>query len=143
MAMIKCKECGYRISDKASTCPNCGMPQKKKKGSGCSLILSILIVLFLFSALFTEPSPTNNGISKEPQNVMTSYGLSKSDLAWHAVNSYGWDCHKVVSKGHQGQQLKRDGYYIITCSSGKKLRVYPRSGQHPKITNYNGTYSSY
>lgn len=26
MAMIKCKECGKSISDKASTCPNCGCP---------------------------------------------------------------------------------------------------------------------
>ena len=26
MAMIKCPECGKEISDKASTCPNCGSP---------------------------------------------------------------------------------------------------------------------
>lgn len=26
MALIDCKECGHRISDKATTCPNCGAP---------------------------------------------------------------------------------------------------------------------
>ena len=26
MALIKCKECGHEISDKASVCPNCGAP---------------------------------------------------------------------------------------------------------------------
>ena len=26
MALIKCSECGKEISDKASTCPNCGNP---------------------------------------------------------------------------------------------------------------------
>lgn len=26
MALIKCKECGKEISDKAKTCPNCGCP---------------------------------------------------------------------------------------------------------------------
>lgn len=29
MALIKCKECGHEISDKASTCPNCGCPIEK------------------------------------------------------------------------------------------------------------------
>lgn len=27
MALIKCTECGAEISDKAQSCPNCGMPQ--------------------------------------------------------------------------------------------------------------------
>ena len=26
MALIKCSECGKEISDKATTCPNCGSP---------------------------------------------------------------------------------------------------------------------
>lgn len=26
MALIKCKDCGHEVSDKASTCPNCGCP---------------------------------------------------------------------------------------------------------------------
>lgn len=26
MALIRCKECGKKISDKAKTCPNCGCP---------------------------------------------------------------------------------------------------------------------
>lgn len=26
MALITCPECGKEISDKATTCPNCGMP---------------------------------------------------------------------------------------------------------------------
>ena len=26
MALVKCKECGKEISDKAKTCPNCGCP---------------------------------------------------------------------------------------------------------------------
>ena len=28
MALIKCPECGKEISDRASTCPNCGCPVK-------------------------------------------------------------------------------------------------------------------
>ena len=30
MALIKCKECGHEVSDKASVCPNCGCPIEKR-----------------------------------------------------------------------------------------------------------------
>lgn len=30
MALIKCKECGHDVSDKAEMCPNCGCPIEKK-----------------------------------------------------------------------------------------------------------------
>lgn len=30
MALIKCKECGHEVSDKAEACPNCGCPVEKK-----------------------------------------------------------------------------------------------------------------
>lgn len=35
MALIKCTECGKEISDKATTCPNCGAPVGKKYCSHC------------------------------------------------------------------------------------------------------------
>ena len=25
-------------------------------------------------------------------------GLTKADISWHAVNTYGWDCEEVISK---------------------------------------------
>jgi len=30
MAMTKCKECGSQVSDKATSCPTCGLPIKPK-----------------------------------------------------------------------------------------------------------------
>ena len=30
MALINCEECGHDVSDKASSCPNCGCPVKKE-----------------------------------------------------------------------------------------------------------------
>ena len=30
MALIKCSECGHMISDRASTCPQCGAPVEKR-----------------------------------------------------------------------------------------------------------------
>lgn len=35
MALIKCKECGHEVSDKASECPHCGCPISQEKSNIC------------------------------------------------------------------------------------------------------------
>lgn len=85
-----------------------------------------------------EPSKASeSSYNQDMAQATTSEGLTKADLAWHAKNTYGWDCSEVVSKG----DTTSEGYFIIECSSGEKLRVYPRSGKHPKITNESGGYN--
>jgi len=70
-------------------------------------------------------SEYNHDITK----ATTSEGLTNADIAWHALNTYGWDCDEVVSREPQVND-----YFVVACSSGVKLRVYPRAGQHPRIT---------
>ena len=60
MALIKCKECGHEVSDRATACPNCGCPidnvgkiqeeiidaePKKKKGWIWALIVVLLCLI--------------------------------------------------------------------------------------------------
>lgn len=62
MALIKCKECGHEVSDKASMCPNCGCPieslgaakeevmyeePKKTKGWIWALIVAVLLCILV------------------------------------------------------------------------------------------------
>lgn len=73
-----------------------------------------------------------------------------TDITNHAQNTYGWNCNKVTNIASpiqtNGKELKYahlmsdlKGYYnIVTCSSGEKLRVYPRNNTYPIITNING-----
>jgi hypothetical protein len=100
-----------------------------------------LVSLFVFlSACGKEPEPTKaeqSSYNKDIRQATTSSGISKADMAWHAQNTYGWDCAQVVSQG----EMTSEGYFFIDCSSGKKLRVYPRTGTHPKITNESGGYN--
>lgn len=79
-----------------------------------------------------EDSEFNHDLS----HAHSSRDLSKADLAWHALNTYGWDCSEVVSE----QQPPKEKYSVITCSSGLKLRVYRRSDAHPLIRNIKGGY---
>jgi hypothetical protein len=83
--------------------------------------------------------PTRASESEYNQDITkatTSEGLTKADIAWHALNTYGWDCEEVVSREPQVKD-----YFVVVCSSGTKLRVYPRTSQHPRITNSSGGYN--
>lgn len=87
-----------------------------------------------------------------PKSVNTSENLSKADLSWHAIATYGWDCNEVLKKG--GVKTIKDGdlyiessagqikgeYYEIVCSSGLRLKVFPRKNAHPLITNIEGDF---
>lgn len=65
MAIIRCKECGNEISDKAKICPNCGYPIKETKNKKIN-ILTIIICIFIFifcifmSILLDNDSASNN-----------------------------------------------------------------------------------
>ena len=62
MALIKCRECGKKISDKASICPHCGcvyrmdFQTKKSRSLSTNIIIiicgSCVIGIFLFVILF-------------------------------------------------------------------------------------------
>lgn len=95
MALIKCKECGKEISDKAKNCPYCGYKDKTENtnkysgpirvGSIVSLIANVLIVLivvwlFTASAFPAPPSSTDNGgltisVSGTPETISLIYGI--------------------------------------------------------------------
>ena len=57
MALIKCNECGHKVSDKAKTCPKCGVgieemqleKQKAKKQTKSKIAVLIIFVLVLYS----------------------------------------------------------------------------------------------
>lgn len=66
----------------------------------------------------------------------TSDGLTFADIAWHAKNTYGWDCDEIVSR----EFVPGTDYFIVTCSNGLKLHVYLRPDQHPRITSMDGSY---
>lgn len=47
MALVKCRECSNNVSNKAPTCPHCGIKYPSSKSSGCLVIIFVgLIVLW-------------------------------------------------------------------------------------------------
>jgi len=120
---------------KQQTCPNVSHPCRV---TGFLLLATAFVVLGLAAYAFAEePRKANeSAYNTDSRKANTSEGLTKADLAWHATHTYGWDCSEVVSKGAP----TLDGYFIITCANGTKLRVYPRKQRQPRITNIKGGY---
>lgn len=103
----------------------------------CIFIAVLALAVIPHHVFSAEPTKASqSSYEKNFSGATTSNNLTKADLAWHALNTYGWDCSEVVSK----DKPTGDGSFVITCSNGKKFRVYPRQGKHPKITNMQGTY---
>ena len=79
MALIKCTECGKKISKAAKTCPNCGA--KQKKGIGCFssifIVFAILFVIGLISSLVNSPSSRDRNsvanIEKRKNEIIISF----------------------------------------------------------------------
>lgn len=107
--------------------------------SKATLVAGCGIVVATHACITNSAEPTKavqSVYEHDIRRATTSEGLTKADIAWHAVNTYGWDCEEVVKQ----DTPTRDGDFVVTCSSGKRLRVYPRPQQHPRITNISGDY---
>lgn len=105
MALIKCRECGKEISDKANTCPNCGCPVeaipinlsktlpptntitppvRKKKKHGCLIAFLIIIGIPVLIGVIANISTGTPIIQKETTastsaEETTTAVLSKED----------------------------------------------------------------
>ena len=58
MALVKCKECGEEVSNKAKSCPKCGAKAPKKTSLLTWLVL-ILIILGIYASSQTTDKTTN------------------------------------------------------------------------------------
>jgi len=121
--------------------------------SACKTIsLFFFFALFLVSCGGSNESSKDSSYSQESVDDLiretddlirkaneekTGQDLSDEDIAWRAKNTYGWDCPKVIVR----KKITSAGYFFVECSSGKKLRVYPRLGTYPKIKNASGGYN--
>ena len=87
--------------------------------------------LLCTSGMAKEPTKADeSSYNKDILDANSSEGLSNADLAWHALNTYGFDCAEVISKSEPAAQ----GNYVITCANGLQLNVFPRARKYPRIT---------
>lgn len=95
MALIKCKECGHEVSDKASTCPKCGCPidnqsnslnvNNKRNGSGRKWIIAVLSIIVPIAAVaiafyvFSSEASNDDSEMMAPQITVEADGFIMLD----------------------------------------------------------------
>lgn len=69
MALVKCKECGQKVSSKAPSCPHCGA-SRKRKNYGCGTLILVL-VLGGMAMSYMVPTETSHTKSKDAAAPLT------------------------------------------------------------------------
>lgn len=77
MALIKCRECGKKISDKTNICPNCGY-KNKSVSKLIIIILSVIIVILLFLLSILYIKDELNDEREDKYNIDNNY-ITNSD----------------------------------------------------------------
>ena len=71
MALIKCPECGKEISDKATACPNCGMPLRREDRGTYDIIITREKQKFLVNPKIKVTVDTTNKYILEKNGSIT------------------------------------------------------------------------
>lgn len=128
MALIKCPECGKEISDKASSCPNCGVGirknSKKKIGiiSGVIIAFILLAILLLFLYLFLMKSEytVQYYVDKNIENVKGEIG---DNLTINYIEEYknGTEAGTVLAQSiDSGSVVEKGEVITLTISLGNQ-----------------------
>jgi len=73
MAIIKCKECGSKVSSKAANCPSCGVKVKKQTGCGTMIVsLFLVLVVFAYGATLLSSVSSSSNSTAEKSSATTS-----------------------------------------------------------------------
>ena len=138
MALIKCKECGHKVSDKASMCSNCGCPiesfgapqeevideePKKKKGWIWALIVALLCLIggggyYASTKLFNGGSDKDS-IATIKDSIATIVELTpefaKSLEVYDELGPFN-EGYAAVRRGKKWGYINTKGEEVIPCS---------------------------
>ncbi len=133
MALIKCKNCGKEISNKASACPYCDYKNDKQVISLFSriskkIILGIVIVILIIFVFIFVNSKKNNYIGKSYE-YQTSYYANPKDIR------VGYDLitNTIYFKSKDEIIYKKEYYY--RNEEYKKTLKYELNKNELKIYN--------
>jgi hypothetical protein len=114
MSLIKCKECGEMISDKAEKCPRCVNPIKSKKNASKVIAIFLLFVILLSLALwlysdYAKTNPTTQGVPEQSPTTEQVLDDDKGDGAYLPIKDIL--AMKRSGKGANSKEiLKANGY---------------------------------
>ena len=145
MALINCRECGKEVSNKAESCPHCGIRQvQKKRGFLATMFNGLIIVTVVFtvwniflSDLINSPSSKQTTpkqkspqkkslkqeIPKKKAKDMVQFYLNNIDYR-ASVTATGKPCPNVTHKSWTGKDEASGKRFVsVSCSDGSNYMV--------------------
>ena len=160
MSMIKCPECGKKISNKANSCPHCGCPiavskertspnenanketvqttsgQKKKRG--CLIAVLAFFAIYLVIAIMAQFVPDNSETS-ESTIEETASQLSKEDAK--AMDEEIWNyVLPIINANNDLMNVMANGSSLDIYNSAKSFYDLCQTtwGNAPEVSNEDG-----
>lgn len=152
MALIKCRECGTEISDKAAACVKCGAPLKaiKPKGkTGClPVIFGVVAVFVVIGALSGGSHPASDDAAapkKEPEKPATCKSDDLQCLGDKGVVGAGVYCKDPVERMASHSVRWTDGTFEMKFSrfrwADKEAGTITYVGDKAEFQNGFGAYT--
>lgn len=128
MALVRCRECKAKVSDKADKCPHCGISRPgsspaKDGAIGCLSFILLAVIFSFFWKLCDSQENTNHSTNSnlkiseqliEDRPEISNGTINSQDYAeWPFIgDSYGIVCVKVDMKNDINPNGDRRGVFI-------------------------------
>jgi hypothetical protein len=111
VALVKCKECGEKVSTTAKACPNCGAKPPKKT----SIVTWTVLALILFGVYGTWQTESNltpeQRKAREEQRIVEAKEKEAEQLK------------ETAQKAEEEKENKRKGYHCLSRWDGSHTAV--------------------
>ena len=131
MAMVNCRECSAEVSDRAKTCPRCGVKSPKPKGRAApawAIVLGVFVALAGIGQAIQRPSQPNaaNATTPVPASAATAEQAAEARRTSMLIS-----CHDAVRDHLQDPEgaelpslmLGQDEYHFGLGKGGRTVIV--------------------
>ena len=120
MSLVKCKECGNKISSEAKQCPKCGY--KKKKIIGFWGVIFILALIGYTSQMFEDKFGSNDKVKSENKSTTSKVSENKINQAGRDALQYQYTDPGYVESSFP----QKESFWIMIKSppTGDSAKIY-------------------
>lgn len=152
MALVKCKECGKELSDKAKICPHCGYRNGKSITRKAILTFGgILLIVVLFGGIltFTGSKIEENKELKEydelylkTKQIMYDDGQKCQNYCKNMPTNIGHDTHNYMVSFADESKILWNNYETIKDNM-KKLKEIPNNSYQKSYNQLESLFNGY
>ena len=138
MALVKCKECGEQVSNKAKTCPKCGAKAPRKTSLFTWLVLGFIIFIIYVSnqgrPAYVSTSPSNSAKAKITELDYSWTHSTSKDKMTGKQSAYAFSHNVKSTKNMKFPYSDVNAWLGIGCDSDSEW-AYIGFSKAPNLNN--------